>query len=208
MPSESRFKQDDIIESAFRIVRQFGWEGLSARSIAEELGSSTMPIYSSLKSMNSLEEEVVKRSFILMREYMHTERTNDQWLDFGLGYVLFAKEERNLFRCLHQERYIHLHEKFCFPQYQKNYQTLLKSPSFQAMSPDEQHWLAYTRYAFVYGIASLINVGLLSLSDMEIESYLRDIQMTLRNGMGHTKNYKYAYMGAVRKRNSAMGKDE
>jgi len=183
MPGEAKFKQEDIIGTAFDLVRRHGWEGLSARAIAEELGSSTMPIYSTLKSMNSLEEEIIKKAFSLLRESMHTERTGDKWLDFGLGYVLFAKEERNLFRCIHQERYIHLHEKYCFPQYKKNYETLRSYPSFKGLNEREIEWIVHARYSFVFGIASLLNLGLLDLQETGLIAYLRDIQATLVKGI-------------------------
>jgi AcrR family transcriptional regulator len=204
MPSETKFKQEDVIGAAFELVRRYGWEGLSARAIAEELGSSTMPIYSTLKSMDSLEEEVIKKAFSLMRQYMHTERTGDQWLDFGLGYVLFAKEERNLFRCIHQERYIHLHEKYCFPQYEKNYQTLRSYPLFKGLNEKDIEWLTHARFSFVYGIASLLNLGLLDMSEDYLVSYLKDMQTTLLEGVkGRGKNKEkpsYGYMKFVEKR--------
>lgn len=198
MPNETKFKQEDVIGAAFELVRRHGWEGLSARAIAEELGSSTMPIYSTLKSMDSLEEEVIKKAFSLLRQSMHTVRTGDQWLDFGLGYVLFAKEERHLFRCIHQERYIHLHEKYCFPQYEKNYQTLRSYPLFKGLNEKDIGWITYTRYSFVYGISSLINSGLLDMSEANLVEYLKDIQTTLLKGVNEVrsndKEPSYGYM--------------
>jgi AcrR family transcriptional regulator len=183
MSNETKFRQEDIIEAAFDLVRRYGWEGLSARAIAKELGASTMPIYSTLKSMGSIEEEVIKMAFSLLRQSMHMERTGDRWLDFGLGYVLFAREERNLFRCIHQERYTHLHEKYCFPQYSKNYETLRSYPSFRTLNEKEIEWVAYARYTLVHGMASLMNLGLLDIAEADVIEYLRDIQATLLAGV-------------------------
>jgi len=196
MPSEAKFKQEDVVVAAFELVRRYGWDGVSARAIAEELGSSTMPIYSTLRSMTSLEEEVIKKAFSLLRDSMHTERTGDQWLDFGLGYVLFARDERNLFRFVHQERYAHLHEKYCFPQYEKNYQILRNYPLFKGLDEQDIRWIAYTRYSFVFGIASLINIGLLDMSEADLIDYLKDIQATLLKGVkgkavGKRPSYEY-----------------
>ncbi len=36
--------RDRIIEAALDLIREGGWEAVSARSIAARLGSSTMPI--------------------------------------------------------------------------------------------------------------------------------------------------------------------
>ena len=212
MPGKTKFTQEDLIETAFDLVRKYGWEGLSARAIAEKLGSSTMPIYSTLKSMNSLEEEVIRKAFSLLRESMHTRRTGDQWLDFALGYVLFARDERNLFRCIHQERYIHLHEKYCFPQFEKNSQTLGNYPAFKGMDEKNFEWIMHTSYFLVYGIASRLNLGLLDMPEDSLIQYLKDIQTTLLKGVKESrksgKHLSHDYIPISKRKCERMTDDE
>ncbi len=62
MPPKNRFAEDDIINAAFRVVRQNGMETLSFRMVAKELSSSTMPVYTFIKSEKNLEEEVIKKA--------------------------------------------------------------------------------------------------------------------------------------------------
>src|SRR4030042_199696 len=100
MPARSSFTREMFINAAFKIVRVKGWDRLSARSLAKELNCSTMPIYSYLKSMKRLNKELGKRAIGLLLTYQTTPRTRNTFLDTGLGYVLFAKRERNLFRFL------------------------------------------------------------------------------------------------------------
>jgi AcrR family transcriptional regulator len=100
MPARSSFTRDMFIDAAFKIVRDRGRDKLSARSIAKELNCSTMPIYSYLKSMKKLNEELGKRAIELLLNYQTPSRTGNAFLDMGLGYVLFAKREKNLFRFL------------------------------------------------------------------------------------------------------------
>jgi len=100
MPARSSFTRDTFIDAAFKIVRAKGWDKLSARSLAKELNCSTMPIYSYLKSMKRLNKELGKRAIDLLLTYQTTPRTGHTFLDMGLGYVLFAKRERNIFRFL------------------------------------------------------------------------------------------------------------
>ncbi len=100
MPPKFKFTRAEIVDAAFKLVREKGWAVLSTRSLAEVLGSSARPIYSHFKSMGELEEEIAKRGVDLLYKYMIQERTGDPWHDHGIGYVLFAQEEKRLFRLI------------------------------------------------------------------------------------------------------------
>ena len=88
MPPKQRFSRQDVIEAAFQVVRKQGWEGFSARRIANELNASTRPIYDYFDSMEHIEVEVVKKILAYFTEFLGQERTGDTWLDQALGYVL------------------------------------------------------------------------------------------------------------------------
>jgi AcrR family transcriptional regulator len=96
MPSKFKFEKEEIVRSAVEIVRQHGWNGLSARSIAKELNASTKPIYGYFKSMAVLEEAVVKRIVDLLYDTMIQTRTGDPWHDHGIGYAMFGFEEKTI----------------------------------------------------------------------------------------------------------------
>lgn len=89
-----------IIEAAIALIREGGWAGVSARGIAARLGSSTMPIYSAIGSMDDLRklvgEEVARR----LDRAQRTPRTGNESLDLAVGYVVFARDEPRLFRFL------------------------------------------------------------------------------------------------------------
>lgn len=100
MPVKSRFAVEDIVDAAFRIIRREGFDKCSARSIANELNSSTMPIYSCMSSMKELEKAVIKKALDLLISCETKVRTGDLFLDMGIGYIMFAKTEKHLFRML------------------------------------------------------------------------------------------------------------
>jgi AcrR family transcriptional regulator len=104
MTQRVSFTKEMIVEAAFMLTRAHGWHGVTARNIAKKLGSSTMPIYSSLKSMDEIEAAVRKKAELLMRDYQTRAYTNEQPLDVALGYVSFARDERNLFRFLYVDK--------------------------------------------------------------------------------------------------------
>ncbi len=100
MPAKGSFTREMFIDAAFKIVRSKGREKLSARSLAKELKCSTMPIYSYLKSMKSLDRQLGEKAIDVLLGYQTTPRTGQAFFDMGFGYVLFARQEKNLFRYL------------------------------------------------------------------------------------------------------------
>lgn len=62
MPPAINFNQDTILDEAFRIVRNEGFQALTARKIAQNLGSSTQPVYSAFGSMRKLQEVVLQKA--------------------------------------------------------------------------------------------------------------------------------------------------
>lgn len=157
MPPKPKFTTEDIVEAAFQIVRQHGWDRLSARSIAEELGSSTMPIYSNLGSMENLEAKIVKKALDLRLSFQNTARTGDPILDLGLGYVLFAKQERHLFRAINDEKHGPLQVRPGEENFESVVETLSRDDRAQGMSEDELRQLMFLWWVFVHGLADMNN---------------------------------------------------
>jgi AcrR family transcriptional regulator len=89
-----------IIEATLDLIRESGWESVSARSLAAKLGTSTMPIYSSVGSMDDLKREAILATFALIDAAQHKRRTDNEALDLAVGYVAFARDEPRLFRFL------------------------------------------------------------------------------------------------------------
>ena len=156
MPPKVKFKKESIVNAAYEIVRKNGWQDLSARSIAKELKSSTRPIYSHLRSMENLEEAVVKKAMALLEEYIRTPRTGDKWLDQGYGYVLFAKREKYLFKAIFDEKHNHLYKKFSAEIFRKLGEDLSDDPDFKVLSEEHQTNMRKVRWVYVHGLASLL----------------------------------------------------
>jgi AcrR family transcriptional regulator len=156
MPPKPKFTKEAIVEAAFNIVRRSGWQGLSARSIAEELNSSTRPIYTHLKSMEDLEENVVKRAGKLMMEYANETRTGDKWADQGLGFVLFAKNEKQLFKALFDEKHVQRRKKKFQMIFDKLGKDLKDYPLFKDFPPHRQENLRIIRATVDLGIAFML----------------------------------------------------
>ena len=181
MPPGIKFEKEDIIRTAFEAVRERGWDGLSARYISEKLGCSTMPIYSHFKSMKGLENAVVERGYELIERYAGKKRTGDAWLDRGVGYVLFARDEKHLFRAMTEPDRTELFREHSTLFFTRSGEALKDYPPFEGLSPEEILQIRMTRVTFVFGMACFVNVtfsGAMVSEDAVIEQ-LRAIDAML-----------------------------
>ncbi len=167
MPSKTKFKREEIIEIAFEYVRQNGWKNLTAKYLSKKLNSSTMPIYSCFKSMAHLEEEVVRKAMELFYEYITTPRTDDIWIDHGVGYILFAIEENYLFTAIFDKIHDHLRQKYSVSIWERTGLDLSTYPLFKELSNNQISHLRMGRWVLVHGMASLVNSGAFPIDDVK-----------------------------------------
>ena len=110
-PRNTQFSREEIIDAAFKLVREQGWAGFSVQAVGKAINSSTMPIYSQFANVRELEDAVCLKAMELLKERMLVERTGDRWIDQGISYIRFAQEEKFLFRALWDGRNIELSQK-------------------------------------------------------------------------------------------------
>ena len=162
MPLKSSFTKDAFVDAAFKILRTKGWNNLSARSLAKELSCSTMPIYSYLKSMKSLYEALRKKAVDLLITYQTIPRTGQIFLDMGVGYILFAKQEKNLFRFLYQrkegeERYQEIEKRIRESAFKNLTQNMKADPILEGLDEQKLKDVLTRLWIFVHGLAFLVN---------------------------------------------------
>ena len=160
MPPKQRFMPEDVIEAAFQAVRKQGWGGFSARTIANELNSSTRPIYDYFNSMENIEAEVVKKILAYFVDYISQERTGDRWLDHALGYVLFASEEKHLFRCINDEKHTLFQKQFARGHWVKLGEDLATEERFKDLPARTMQRIRAARWIMIHGLSYLISNGL------------------------------------------------
>jgi len=157
MPPKIRFHNEDIIQAAFQVLQNKGWDSVSARSIAKALQSSTTPIYTYLKSMKNLEGELIKRSFDVLQNYQRRMETGDALLNKGVGYVLFAMQEKYLFRFLYGEKSMELNIKYGTALFDADLETMSAYPVMKDLSHEQRRKILFSGYVFCHGLANLLN---------------------------------------------------
>ena len=98
MARPTRVAAEDIEQAAVNLVRANGLSALTARGVADALGVSTQPVYSSWGSMDALRERVDERVRAFIQTYLaQPEPGAPPMLSLGLRTVRLAKEEPHLF---------------------------------------------------------------------------------------------------------------
>ena len=167
MPPKQKYSSDDVVESAFQIVRRHGWKGLSARAIAKELNSSTRPVYDYFQSMKHIEKEVVKKALAAFVEHIGRDRTGDKWLDQALGYVTFAANEKYLFRCINDEEHIKYQKEFAQKHWPALGDQLADDERFKDLTKETMNRIRIVRWFLLHGLSFLIANGWMEFSEVE-----------------------------------------
>ena len=183
-PRKRQFKRKEIIETAFDMVREGGWDGLSVPALAKAINSSTMPIYSHFKNVRDLEDAVFKKAVDYMYEYMSADRPGDKWINHAVRFVEFAYEEKMLFRCIFDGR----NPELQFTEIQRCSQMLLghltEYPLFKGLSEEQLRIIRYSRFMLAQGMATSINSGWHTvLKKEELESFLTKASTALAEGL-------------------------
>ena len=181
MPAVRKASREQIIDAAVAVLRDDGFSAINARSVARKLGCSTQPIYFSFKNMDELKAALTERAIELhtqrVRDSLRAHEGNDsRYSSYGMGFVRFAAEEKQLFR------WLYLEGKQLGP-----YQNDVLLPEVIAVIVEE---FGYTENIarrfhqdmiyFSYGLAILANTDHLHLTETELrEAFRREFRALL-----------------------------
>jgi AcrR family transcriptional regulator len=185
MPRKTQFNSEDIIKAAIELVRKQGLAKLSAAAVAEEMGCSTMPIYSHSKNMQTLEDEVVRRVWKLVMEYQAESYTGNVWVDQGIGWVVFSRDEENLFKCLTDNNNIELRLKMQVKHWQYLADRLEAYDGFDGMDEELSERVRYAHALLTHGLATSARTGFNKIiieDDRILFGYMKNASLALIKG--------------------------
>ncbi len=163
MKQPSVYSREQIIDAAFELVREAGWSKVTTRAIAKKLGSSTMPIYSHVSSVEELEKEIRLRAREQLKIYQRDNYSEHVLLNLAFGYVVFARDEKNLFRFLFLESPNQLdlengrgmRESF-FSEFGEDSE---EGKALKELKSSGQEAVIQYTWIFTHGLAMLVNAG-------------------------------------------------
>jgi len=101
MAPKNKFTKEEMVQAALRVVQNKGADGLTAKTMAEELGTSTQPIFTGFGSMDGVKREVYMAAVRVYERYADAGlKEKIPFFGVGMQYIRFAKEEPELYRLL------------------------------------------------------------------------------------------------------------
>ena len=185
MAPKIKITKDDIVAASLELVRRGGEDALNTRAIAAHLGCSTQPIFSNFSSMEQLRDTVIAAAAGIYSEYAEREAKSGEfpvYKAFGMAYIRFAKEEKQLFKLLYMRARDNEDTKD-----ENNRETdasiaIIK----ESLGLDEAAAKLFHLeiWAFVHGIASMTATGFLDLDRELISGMLTDAYQGLKSRFG------------------------
>ena len=154
MAPKNKFTKEEMTEAALRVVRQQGLDGLTAKTMADALGTSTQPVFTAFGSMDGVRQAV----------YAAAIRVYDQYTHAGL------REEPELYRLLFLTRV----QGFRAMESMQYLQALVCPTLMRVYCMTAAEAERYFRdlWLVVHSLATLIVTGGCAYSDAEISGIL------------------------------------
>jgi len=169
MPKKTIFDRSAVLRAALDVVRQLGWDALTARAVARRLGASVAPVYSAFGSMESLFRETLKEIRDLFKKYTTGSYSEIPFLNIGAGTVLFARDEPMFFQALFQSRHGF---QDLVGEVDSSILSWMKSDASLGLLPDASRERLYDNIGFyTMGLAAAVAAG--RLPDASVDNIVR-----------------------------------
>ena len=179
MPPKIRITKKDIIGAALNAVRRDGEAGLNARAIAVLLGCSTQPVFSNFSSMEELKAATAIAAYEVYEGFIAREVESGKYPPykaFGMAYIAFAKEERELFKLLFM---CDRSEKSFTPtsDFDASVEMIMQA---NGISKEKAELLHLEIWTFTHGIATMLATSFLELESELVSRMLTDAYQGIR----------------------------
>lgn len=101
MAPKNKFTREEMVTAAVAVVRRGGEQALTAKALAEALGTSTQPVFTCFGTMEALKAEVYAAAEQIFNRYaLAGLQQKVPFFGYGVQYIRFAREEPELYRIL------------------------------------------------------------------------------------------------------------
>ena len=179
MPPKCRFTREEIIQAALDLTAEKGVGALTARGLAQRLGSSAKPIFGLFANMEEVQQEVVKAANLRYQEYLRQDMSAGRYPPYkasGMAYIRFAREQKELFKLLFMRDRTH-EEKAAGDELEALLGLIQKN---MGLSRDDAYRFHLEMWIYVHGIATMIATAYLEWAMDFISAALTDAYQGLR----------------------------
>ena len=179
MPPKCRFTREEIIQAALDLTAEKGVGALTARGLAQRLGSSAKPIFGLFANMEEVQQEVVKTANLRYQEYLRQDMSAGRYPPYkasGMAYIRFAREQKELFKLLFMRDRTH-EEKAAGDELEALLGLIQKN---MGLRRDDAYRFHLEMWIYVHGIATMIATAYLEWDMDFISAALTDAYQGLR----------------------------
>ncbi len=180
MPPRVKITKEDIIKTALELVRESGEGSINARAIASSLACSTQPIFSNFSTMEELKEALILSAYERYLAFLKNEAESGKYPTykaFGMAYIRFAKEEKELFKLLFMRD--RTKEDLSFsPDFEESVKMIMKANGVTKEKAERMHlemWIA------VHGIGTMLATSFFPFEEKLIGDILTDLYQGIRH---------------------------
>ena len=180
MPPKVKITKEDIVKTTVELVKAHGTQALNARAIAAALHCSTQPVFSNFSTMEKLQEAVILDVYQHYLAFISSEVASGkypQYKAFGMAYVRFAKEEKELFKLLFMRDRTG-EDLSPSPDFEESVQMIMKS---NGVSEDAARMIHLEIWTCVHGIAVMLATSFLNFEWDMISQMLSDVYFGVRS---------------------------
>lgn len=179
-----KFTKKDILKATYDIMKQDGIQNISARKIANKFKGSTAPIYANFSTIEELKDEIIKLAEDKLKEYLYGNYSERKLMNGAIGFILFAREEKELFRAIFLDG-----AKGFETLFNETMESLLKEEvlmvSFPTLTYETAKMAVRRLWYWAFGYATLTCVGSMkNETNEEIERKILDIADQFRKLYG------------------------
>lgn len=179
MAPKVKITKEDIVKAAVELIREKGQQGVNARAIATALNSSTQPIFFNFRAMADLEKAVITEAYGLYLGFIESEVQSGKYpryKAFGMAYIRFAYEEKELFKLLFMRDRTGEDTSPAL-DFEQSVEMIMKS---NGVTRDVATLMHLEMWTCVHGIATMLATSFLALEWGLISDILTDVYQGIR----------------------------
>ena len=178
MAPKNKFTKEEMVEAALRVVREKGMEGLSAKSMASALGTSTQPVFTAFGSMDAVKRDVYAAAVRVYDGYANAGlKEKIPFFGVGMQYIRFAREEPELYRLLFLTRTQEYSAMKSMEHLQEHVRPTLVN--IYHITAEEADVYFRDLWFVVHSLSTLIVTGDCPYSDREVGSILTGFSLSI-----------------------------
>lgn len=178
MAPKSKFTKEEIVEAALRVVRVKGIDGLTAKAIADELGTSTSLLFTCFGSMEEVKQAVCAAAVRVYDNYIKAGLKEEiPFLGVGKSYIRFAREEPEFYWLL----FLAQTPEYSAIKSMQHLQLLVRPTLMNIYNITAEEADIYFRdlWFVAHSLSTLIVTGDCPYSDQEIGQILTDFSVSI-----------------------------